>query len=302
MNNNDQARDDITNQGVNDGTRLLADESQAKIKDSSINFNDKTEAVASFQRDGQTYISLPSLFEILGYDQVLQLEDRLQAGFNDVVYEVGINSNQAFNEEEEALTLPQSTLMVNGETFISVDSLQVLLQDLYQIDAAQGNLNISLVGEEYGFPGGEDLGELEINDGEDVPAVSAATADRIIRTARRYIGTPYRFGASTDTTRVFDCSSFTKHVYGVHGIYLYRTSRSQAKQGYYVPVSRVRKGDLLFFYWPGRYSSNKVVGHVGIYMGGGYMIHTTPSKGVHIVNVAKSSYWRGTYLGAKRGG
>jgi len=58
---------------------------------------------------------------------------------------------------------------------------------------------------------------------------------------------------------------------------------------------------LMFYYVPGRFKSNKVVGHVGIYMGNQRMIHASPEpkNGVQISSIDKA-YWKMTFLRAKR--
>jgi cell wall-associated NlpC family hydrolase len=80
------------------------------------------------------------------------------------------------------------------------------------------------------------------------------------------MGTPYVFGSPSGYTRTFDCSSFTQYIYYQNGIELPRVSRHQAKLDTYVPIEDLRPGHLLYFYWPGRFKSNEIVGHVGIYM------------------------------------
>jgi cell wall-associated NlpC family hydrolase len=123
----------------------------------------------------------------------------------------------------------------------------------------------------------------------------------LIRRAKRYKGVPYKFGAGPyPRTGKFDCSSYTKYVFGKYGVKLYRVSRNQAKQGKYVSRKKLRKGDLLFFSVPGRFSSDKVVGHVGIYIGNGKMINTYSKKrGVHITTV-NTGYWPKKFLKARR--
>ena len=76
-------------------------------------------------------------------------------------------------------------------------------------------------------------------------AYSLSKANAIISKGKSYWGRPYRYGASTSTTRYFDCSSFTKRLYAQQGIYLPRTSKDQAKQGFYVSKSNLKKGDLV---------------------------------------------------------
>ncbi|GAB7386747.1 hypothetical protein BSNK01_05830 [Bacillaceae bacterium] len=121
-------------------------------------------------------------------------------------------------------------------------------------------------------------------------------AAAIIKTGLRYKGVPYSFGAPMSAApRVFDCSSFTKYVYGKFGIYLPRTSKAQARVGKYVPASQLRPADLVFFRVPGRGSG---VGHVGIYVGNGKMLHTYGKGGVQISSI--NDYWKRQYVGARR--
>jgi cell wall-associated NlpC family hydrolase len=270
-----------------------------KQQEVKILINGDSYPVSSQSQNGMTYIPLITVLEYLDYVvREANNETTIQAGFTDVVHEVDKNSSKAM-VNGEPVTLANPVITLQDETYITVKALDQLLGEGYNLQFNNSTLTIKSVEEDYGFPGNEDFGEVEIKEEEEVPTMSSALADRIIRTAKSYLGTPYKFGASSSTTSVFDCSSFTQRSYGTHGITLPRTSRAQAKLGTYIPVKDLRKGDLVFFNWPGRYQSNKVVGHVGIYMGNGYMIHTTPSKGVHIINAAKSRYWRSNYLGAK---
>jgi hypothetical protein len=261
---------------------------------------ENTEAMNVYLRDNQTYIPLIPILDFLGYETQEESNGHtVQAGFTDVLYEVQKDSDQA-TVLEEPITLPTPVVTYQNETYITSESLEELLAHEYEINLKDDALNINTIKLESIFPGNEDLGDVEIDESADVPAVSRSQASRIIRTARRYTGKPYLFGAKTGDTSRFDCSSLTQYAYGVNGISLPRTSRAQAREGRYVPVSQLRAGDLLFFYWPGRYRSNKIVGHVAIYMGNGYVIQATPSRGVHITNAANSRYWRSVYLGAKR--
>lgn len=125
---------------------------------------------------------------------------------------------------------------------------------------------------------------------------SYTKADAIIATGNRYLGTPYRYGAPSGVTYVFDCSSFTQYVYKKHGISLPRTSREQAKVGRYVSKSNLRKGDLVFF--STRKSGGKIA-HVGIYVGNGKMLHTYGEGGVKYSSM-NSDWWSSHYITARR--
>ena len=95
-------------------------------------------------------------------------------------------------------------------------------------------------------------------------ATSTSRGSQVISIGRRYLGTPYKFGATAGQTRNFDCSSFTQYVFKKVGVYLPRTSQQQAHVGRYVSRSNLRAGDLVFFSIP---SKPGVIHHVAIYMG-----------------------------------
>ena len=100
---------------------------------------------------------------------------------------------------------------------------------------------------------------------------SAITVERrVLRTAKRYLGTRYRMGGTKPSA--FDCSGFVRYVFGKHGVELPRTAREQSSVGRAVAVGAdsLRVGDLLFFRTPrGRAS------HVAIYVGDGRIIHAS---------------------------
>ncbi|WP_274653055.1 C40 family peptidase [Paenibacillus humicola] len=124
-------------------------------------------------------------------------------------------------------------------------------------------------------------------------ATTASKASSIISLGKRYLGTPYRFGASVGQTRTFDCSSFTKYIYGKKGIYLPRTSKAQSKAGRYVSRSNLKPGDLVFFYKP--------IHHVAVYIGNGKIMHTYGKPGVTISSI-RSGWWSKHYTTARRVG
>ena len=128
-------------------------------------------------------------------------------------------------------------------------------------------------------------------------AYSVSKANRILNKADDYLGRPYRFGASTSTTRYFDCSSYTKHVYNANGIYLPRSSKDQAKRGTFVARKNLKKGDLVFF---DTSKSRPGIDHVAIYAGNGKILHTY-KVGVGVTySKLNSSYWSGKYSTARR--
>lgn len=116
----------------------------------------------------------------------------------------------------------------------------------------------------------------------------------VLSIAARYLGTPYSYGASTGTTSVFDCSSFTKHVFAKKGITLPRSSAAQSGVGSTVSKSNLQPGDLVFFN-----TSGGGISHVGIYVGNGKFIGAQTSTGVGYASI-NDSYWGPKYVTAKR--
>lgn len=129
-------------------------------------------------------------------------------------------------------------------------------------------------------------------------SVAVSKGTQVVNYGKTFMGTPYKFGASTSTTKVFDCSSFMKHIFKKYGVTLPRTSAAQAKVGKAVSKSNLKAGDLVFFS-SGSRANGKNVTHVAVYMGNGKILHTYGKPGVTISDL-NSGNWKKTYLKARR--
>lgn len=111
--------------------------------------------------------------------------------------------------------------------------------------------------------------------GEAAGAATPASAARIIPTAERYLGTPYRYGGTSPVTG-FDCSGFVQYVFARNKVKLPRTSRQQAKVGRAMPrrFTSLAPGDLVMFAERG-----EPISHVAIYAGHNQIIHASSSGG-----------------------
>jgi cell wall-associated NlpC family hydrolase len=118
----------------------------------------------------------------------------------------------------------------------------------------------------------------------------------LVLTARQYLGTPYDFGAKYGQTKTFDCSSFMKWIFNKYDITLPRVSRNQAKEGKFVSKKNLETGDLVFFT---TIDSGSKIGHVGMYVGDGMMIHTYGEGGVKYSTI-ESGWWDKHYVTARR--
>ncbi|MCO7126985.1 NlpC/P60 family protein [Sporolactobacillus shoreicorticis] len=119
-----------------------------------------------------------------------------------------------------------------------------------------------------------------------------AFAEDSVVLAKKELNRPYQWGQN-------DCSGFTKKVFGKLGIDLPHSSVQQARFGTRVSKSNLKPGDLVFFN-----TSGEGISHVGIYVGGGWMISSENKKtGVRetqIFGAGPASYWEPRFVTGRR--
>ncbi len=113
----------------------------------------------------------------------------------------------------------------------------------------------------------------------------------VVQTASNYIGSSYVYGAAGPNS--FDCSGFTSYVYRQHGINLNRTAAGQYSNGTAVARSNLQPGDLVMFGKSG-------INHVGIYIGGGNIVHAANRQRGVTIDTINSGYYNNNYVGARR--
>src|SRR5581483_10956215 len=106
--------------------------------------------------------------------------------------------------------------------------------------------------------------------------------------ALKYLGIPYQWGGASPSTG-FDCSGLVMYVYAQLGIQLPHYAAAQFGFGTAVPKNELEPGDLVFF---------DNLDHVGIYIGGGDMVHA-PETG-DVVKIEAISDFGNHYVGARR--
>ena len=146
--------------------------------------------------------------------------------------------------------------------------------------------------------GSKNLSEIVDNPDFSNPGLefNEESVKRIVHEAEKHIGKRYVFGANGPNN--FDCSSFVCWVYTHSGIKnMPRTTAWGIYKNYCNPVSpsEAKPGDIIFF--KGTYNSGSPISHVGIYVGGGYMIHAGDP-----IRYAKidTPYWREHFYGYGR--
>jgi cell wall-associated NlpC family hydrolase len=123
-----------------------------------------------------------------------------------------------------------------------------------------------------------------------VPSVPSAGPGhpQAAQIALHYLGIPYLWGGASPSTG-FDCSGLVMYVYAQLGIQLPHYAAAQFGLGASVAKSDLQPGDLVFF---------DSLNHVGIYIGGGEMVHA-PETG-DVVKITPLSQFGASYVGARR--
>ncbi|PCJ66537.1 MAG: hydrolase Nlp/P60 [Bacteroidetes bacterium] len=122
----------------------------------------------------------------------------------------------------------------------------------------------------------KDLYLSEINDiaggtvlssmGSELPLIGLnAIRLQVTGLSKQFLGTPYLWGGRHFSG--IDCSGFVQIVYKVLGIKLPRDASQQQKEGKPVAFDNLFEGDLVFFH------KNERIGHVGLVLGNGKVIH-----------------------------
>ncbi|WP_248959730.1 C40 family peptidase [Sphaerisporangium perillae] len=124
------------------------------------------------------------------------------------------------------------------------------------------------------------------------PVTGGRLGDRAANWALTQLGKPYVWAAAGP--RGYDCSGLTMRAWQRVGVPLPHWTGTQWTSGRRVPLASLRRGDLLFF---GRRTRDPgTIAHVGIYIGGGQMVHA-PKRG-DVVRIA--SIWRPNMVGVVR--
>jgi cell wall-associated NlpC family hydrolase len=110
-----------------------------------------------------------------------------------------------------------------------------------------------------------------------------------IKYALKQIGDRYVFGAAGIVT--WDCSGLTMRAYQSAGVSLPHSSAAQSRMGKKVSLKSLKPGDLLFYGHP--------VSHVGMYIGGGKMVHA-PRSGSRVKVTTSGSLGSKPLVGARR--
>ncbi len=189
-----------------------------------------------------------------------------------------INSNSSINDLNQAVTALRGlrnqikTPEVDAEAVQAIEKAKDLIETKKAEEAVSSAPNRGGDVNTGGSSSSASNGSSSSNSGgSTVAPPSEGSASAVVSYAYQFIGRPYVFGATGPDS--FDCSGFTSYVYrNAVGREITRTTYSQINQGRPVSRDQLQPGDLVF---------TNGVEHVGIYVGGGQMIHAArPGVGV----------------------
>jgi hypothetical protein len=121
----------------------------------------------------------------------------------------------------------------------------------------------------------------------------------VVSIAMRYLGVPYKWGGARLKTG-FDCSGLVQYVFAQLGVSLphYAAAQWYSPDAVWVPPNQLRPGDLVFF--TGSDGTRKAPGHVGIYVGDGYLIDAPHTGSFVRIDSLNEPWFANKYVGAKQ--
>lgn len=122
------------------------------------------------------------------------------------------------------------------------------------------------------------------------PPADASRGSQVVAIAMQYLGIPYVWAAA-DPSVGFDCSGLTKYVFAKVGVSLPHYAAAQYQLGSPVSKDQLQPGDLVFF---------RGLGHMGMYIGGGNMIHAPHTGDVVKISPLSDPYYVANWVGARR--
>lgn len=146
-------------------------------------------------------------------------------------------------------------------------------------------------------------GFVSIAKGEgNAESISVRQMEKIIATAFKLKGVPYLWGGMTP--KGVDCSGLVRWSFLMNGILLPRNASQMIHCGDEVPLSGsygsfctdcLQRGDLVFFGTPASEGAKQRVTHVGIYIGGGRIIHSSHMVRVNSLVPAEADYYENAH-------
>ncbi len=118
---------------------------------------------------------------------------------------------------------------------------------------------------------------------------TSTQAEKAIAFVYAQLGKPYQWGATGPGS--YDCSGLVQAAWAAAGVTIPRTTYEMWAALPHIATSAIQPGDLLFY---------DGIGHVSMYVGGGYIIDA-PRTGLDVQKLPKNTDWyASTFIGAAR--
>lgn len=140
------------------------------------------------------------------------------------------------------------------------------------------------------------------------------TPDNIVNTAMQFEGTPYLWGGAS--SKGLDCSGLVRLTFFMNGHLLPRNASQQVLNGREIimecdhsvtpdsdrlhqemqkRITNLQPGDLVFFGTPETFWSKEKITHVGIYIGGGKIIHASHKVRINSLIPGQRDYYENSH-------
>lgn len=244
--------------------QIAVTQAQAELATLQADFDTLTIQLSGVARSAYTGPGMGHLQALMGSDSVAEFLDRVAtldalAGYtNDAIDDV----TAAQVEVSAAAAAAEQAVQEAQQQVDEVSRQQQELQtQIAQYQAQYAELDAQQQEQADIAHGGVSL------EAPTTVTAGSSGAQSVIDTAMAQLGDPYEWAAAGPDS--FDCSGLTQFAFAAAGIALPHSSAMQARMG--TPVSRgeLLPGDLVYFYEP--------VSHIGIYLGGGQMVHASTS-------------------------
>lgn len=168
--------------------------------------------------------------------------------------------------------------------------------DLVENHGKEGNYYVTVYKEQTAYVHSSYCSTFEVES-------STNEVEKTINLASTLLGYPYVWGSqryhwgngklnANYVHGEYDCSALVQYVYYIsNGVKLDLTTRTQVRNGKEVSRDDIQRGDLMFFTNASRKNLTGVerIGHVGIYFGNNYILHTASDYAV--IEPISSTRW-----------
>ena len=124
-------------------------------------------------------------------------------------------------------------------------------------------------------------------------SISPETTEAIIAQAEKLLGVPYLWGGMS--AKGVDCSGLVRISHIMNGILLPRNASQQVKCGERVDLKDLERGDLVFFGTPATDEKPMKITHVGIYLGGNKIIHSSHRVRINSLIPGDEDYYENSH-------